>query len=112
MPNEIEEQDLKVEMLESGDRPSLFALGLWGAQSIRQSKMAVFMVDVLGRVQLMPVSAVQVIVKPRVDDDTLDTLTVEEAIHVMVAQDDTEQLILDYIKRRKTKEAANGSAGL
>jgi hypothetical protein len=99
-------------MLETGDRPSLFALGLWGMQSLKHARMAVFAVDVLGRIQLLPPEAVQVLTKPRVEDELLDTLPVEDAINVMVKQEDTEEKILEYLSNRKARGTIDGPASL
>jgi hypothetical protein len=112
MPKELQEQDLRLEILETGDRPSILALGLWGSQSLKRARMAVFAVDVLGRVQLMPPDAVRLLRSPRVEDELLDKLSVEEAINVMVKQEDPEDLILEYLTKRKSREAQDGSSHL
>lgn len=62
--------------------------------------MAVFMVDVLGRVHLMPPSSIQVIHKPRVTEEELDAFTEDEAIQILVQQGDSEEEILRYLARR------------
>lgn len=104
MSSEIEEE-LTIERLVSGDRPSLYMLGMVGAQSIRETKMAVFMVDVLGRVRIMPPEAVEVRIPPKVSDDDLNQLSEDEAIRVKVAEGEDEEEILKYLKRRsETRE--------
>lgn len=102
VPNleEIEE-DLMLDKVSSGDRPSLLALGMAAGQSLKMTKMAVLMVDVKGRVRLMPLETVKVFHPPRIEDDELNELEEEEAIELMVAQGDQEQTILEYITRRK-----------
>jgi hypothetical protein len=74
-----------------------------GAHAIRKDRMAVFMVDVLGRVHLMPPSSIQVTHKPRVAEEELDVLTEDEAIQILVQQGDSEEEILNYLARRGTR---------
>lgn len=100
-------QDLRMELLISGDRPSIYALGIYGAHSLRQAGVAVFMADVLGRVHIMPQGSVQILAKPRVMDEDLNLLAEEDAINAMLAQGDGEEAIIDYLKRRP---AAAGSS--
>lgn len=99
MPAEIEE-DLSAEKLTSGDRPSLVTFGMVGAQAIRETQMAVFMVDVLGRVCLMPPTAVQVLHRPRIPEDELDAMSEDDAIRVLTAQGDSDEAIMLYLQRR------------
>lgn len=94
------DRELTVDRLVSGDRPSVFFLGMVGAHAIRKDQMAVFMVDVLGRVHLMPPSAVRVLAKPRVKEEELTALTEDEAIQVLIKQGDSEEEILKYLARR------------
>jgi|SRR6267154_1955503 len=102
VPNleEIEE-DLLLDKVSSGDRPSLLALGMAAGQSLKMTKMAVLMVDVKGRVRLMPLDSVKVLHQPRLDDAELHEMEEEEAIEALVAQGDPEQTILEYMSRRK-----------
>jgi len=102
MPEEREEE-LTVAKLTTGDRPSLYMLGMVGAQSIRQAKMAVFMVDVLGRVRIMPTEAVKVLLPPKISEEELDALPEDNAIQVKVAEGESEEEILGYLRRRYSR---------
>lgn len=102
----LEDQELTLDRLASGDRPSILALGVSGAESLKRTKMAVFMVDVLGRVQIMAPSAVSVLAPPRVSDEELDSYDEERAINVMVAQNDSEEVILTYLSSRKGRRVS------
>lgn len=95
------EQELRFEKLVSGDRPSVLALGIFGAEALKKTQMAVFLVDVLGRVHLAPPEAVKVLMPPRISEDILDSLEEDKALEVLIAQGDTEEQILDYIRGRK-----------
>lgn len=94
------EEELTVERLTTGDRPSLYMLGMVGAQSIRKTRMAVFMVDVLGKVRIMPPEAVSVLVRPKISDEDLNKMSEDEAIKVKIAEEETEEEIMQYLKRR------------
>ena len=102
------DQPLTFDKLASGDRPSILALGISGAESLKRARMAVFMVDVLGRIQLMPPDAVQVVKPPRVKEEELDEMLEERAIDVMLAQEDGDDEIVAYLKGRRGREAARG----
>lgn len=97
------QQDLYVDKLASGDRPSIYALGLFGADSLKKAHVAVFMVDILGRVHIMSPDSVQVLQRARVPDEDLDTLSEEEAIHVLLEQGDAEEAIIEYLKGREVR---------
>ena len=94
------DRELTVDGLVSGDRPSVFFLGMVGAHAIRKDQMAVFMVDVLGRVHLMPPSAIRIVDRPRVKEEELNALATDEAIQILVQQGDSEEEILKYLARR------------
>lgn len=102
-------EPLQLERLVSGDKPSIIALGAYGAQALRQNKLAVFAVDVLGRVHILPPSAVKVLALPRVPDHELDELTEGDAIDIMASQSDAEEVILKYLAERKGRESNGGS---
>jgi hypothetical protein len=102
------EQLLTFDKLASGDRPSILALGVSGAESLKKTRIAVFAVDVLGRIQLLPPAAVQLLVPPRVKDDELDAMEEGRAIEVMLAQGDGEDVVITYLKARGAKENARG----
>lgn len=97
------ERELLFDKLASGDRPSVLALGLYGAESLRKSGVAVFMVDALGRVQLMPPASVQVVTIPRLTDEELDGYQEDDAVGLMVKQGSSDEEVLEYIKRRKAR---------
>ena len=109
---EEREQQLRFERLTSGDRPSILALGVYGAESLKKTKMAVFMVDVLGRVQILPPSAVQVLAPAKVKESELDSLSEDEAIAVMTAQQDSDDTIIAYLTRRKAHGDLRGEPNL
>ena len=97
------EEELTADKLLSGDRPSTYVFGLAGADSLRKTGIAIFMIDVLGQVRLMPPSSVKVLSRPRVEDEDLHALEEGQAINLLVAQGDTEDEILAYLIRRKSK---------
>jgi hypothetical protein len=108
----LADQELQLEKLASGDRPSIIALGIAGAESLKQTKMAVFMVDVLGRVHVMPPTAVQVTLPARVLESELDAMDEERSLDVMLAQGDDEEAILAYLRGRRGREAGHGDQDL
>lgn len=97
---ELVEQDMRIEKVVSGDRPSVLALGLAAAEALKRERMAVFMVDVLGRVCLMPAASVQVLTTPQVHDGELDAMSEDDAIQVMLAQGSGDSEVVQYLKRR------------
>ncbi len=99
----IQEEDLRVEKLISGDRPSIVTLGVNGAHAIRKHGMAVFVADVLGRVHLMSPSAITIVQRPRVSDEDLDNLPEDAAISALLAQGDDEAKVIAYLKRREER---------
>ena len=90
--------------LASGDRSSLFYFAMTGAFAIQKDDMVVFMVDALGRVVLMPKGSVQVLSKPRILDEELNTLTEEQAIAIMMKQGDSEETIIEHLHQRPQEE--------
>lgn len=98
--DEIQEE-LSLDKLSSGDRPSIYVLGLAASQALKQTKFAVLMVDCLGRVRLMPPDAVVVVRGPRIEEEELNALDEDQAIHLLSAQGDTEAMIMEYLSRRK-----------
>jgi hypothetical protein len=100
---EEREETLVVDKLTSGDQPSILMFGLVGAQSIRKTNMAVFMVDALGRVRIMPPSAVKVLIPPLIDDSELDALDEDEAIQIKVTEGQSSEEILEYLKKRNSR---------
>jgi hypothetical protein len=60
----------------------------------------VFAVDVLGQVQILHPSAIQLLVKPRIKDEELDKMDETNAIQVMLAQSDSEEAIRTYLHNR------------
>lgn len=98
------QEELSLDKLVSGDRPSLYALGFATSQALKQMRSAVLMVDALGRVRLMPKESVSILVMPRIEDEELNSLDEDQAIHLLSAQGDTEAMILEYLSRRKSIE--------
>jgi len=94
------EEEIVLDKLSSGDRPSIYAAGLAAAQSLKKTGMAVLMADVLGRVFLLPPEAVEIKTRPRVRDEELNLLPEDAAIQLLVRQGDEEESILQYLKRR------------
>ena len=97
------QEPLTLDKLLVKDVPSLHALGIAGAEALRHGKVAVFMVDVLGRVQVMSANAVEIKDVPRVPDSDLDRIPEEKAIQVMLAQGDSEGTIVLYLQGRATR---------
>lgn len=100
---EMVDRELTVDRLVSGDRPSIFFFGMVGAHAIRKDQIAVFMVDALGRVCLMPPESVKVLQKPVISDEELNALEEDDAIRLLVNQGDSEDSIIKYLSRRKTE---------
>lgn len=90
----------------SGDRESLLVLGLVTARAIKELGVAVLMRDSLGRVRLMPSETVQVLKKPKLEEDVLDSYTVDEAVQIMLAQENTEDEIIAYLSGREERDAS------
>lgn len=74
--------------------------------------MAVFVVDVLGRVHLLRPEDVKVINPPRVLERELDALSEDDAIRLMTMQGDSEDVILAYLQQRSRAEGVGGSQDL
>ena len=91
----------------SGDRPSVLAAGMTLAQALRKTKIAVFMVDALGQVVLMPPNSIQVLSKPLVTVEDLDALEEDEAIALMVTEGRLEESIMEYLSARSAKGLNN-----
>jgi hypothetical protein len=97
------EEVLLSDRLCSGDRPSVVAAGMTLAHALRKGKVAVFMVDALGQVVLMPPASVQVLSPPLVTTQDLDALPEDEAIALMVQEERAEADILKYLSSRSSK---------
>jgi hypothetical protein len=106
------EREVVYDRLVSGDRPSILTLGVTGAESIRRTRMAVFVVDVLGRVHLLKPEAVQILTPPRLLDRELDELPEDDAIRLMSQQGDSEDVILAYLRQRGRVEGVGGAQDL
>jgi len=98
-----DEEDLLLDKLASGDRPSLYATGMVVAQALQQTGFAVLMTDVLGRVHILPKESVEVKRSPKLGDDELDALSEEEALQLLFKQGDDEESIVAYLKRRSAR---------
>lgn len=97
-----DEEELLLDKLASGDRPSIVAAGIVAGQALKEHGVAVLMTDVLGRVHIMPASWVSVKQRPRLSDAELDALEEDEALQLMAKQGDDEGVILAYLRRRAT----------
>lgn len=98
---EYVDREMTVDRLVTGDKPSILFFGMVGAHAIRKDSIAVFMVDVLGRVHLMPTSSIKVLQKPKVSYEDLNGFTEDSAIQILLKQGDSEEEIMQYLARRK-----------
>lgn len=73
------------------------------AHALRKGRVAVFMVDALGQVVLMPPDSVEVLRMPLVTVEQLDSLTEDEAIALMVSEGREEDSIMKYLASRHSK---------
>jgi len=64
------------------------------------SGTAVLMLDVLGRVHLMPAAFVEVKRKPKLSDEVLNMFSEEEALSLLLKQEEEEDAIVQYMQRR------------
>jgi hypothetical protein len=96
-----QDQELTIDKLSAGDRPSILALGVAAAESLKQASIAVFMVDVLGRVQILPPNSITVKIPARVKTAELDSLDEASAINIMTAQGDGDDSIVEYLRHRE-----------
>jgi hypothetical protein len=103
------EEELSIDKLASGDSPSAYAVGIIAARALKANSVAVFMTDVLGRVHLVPQSAVQVNFKPRLSDEELSAFSEEEAIELLTKQESPETEIIGYLRRRDSKGGFGGN---
>lgn len=99
-----ESEDLILDKLASGDRPSLYAAGMVAAQALKHSGVAVFMVDVLGRIHCLPETFVDIKRKPKLTDEELNAFSEDEALTLLLKQGEEEESILGYLKRRASHE--------
>lgn len=107
MAKELAEEILLADKLCSGDRPSVVAAGMTLAQALRKSRIAVFMIDALGQVALMPPNSVHVLSKPLVTVQDLDAMPEDEAIALMVTEGRSEEGIMEYLSSRSAKGLSN-----
>ena len=103
------EEDLILDKLVSGDRPSIYATGITAAAALKASGVAVFMTDVLGRVHLVPATAVVITFKPRLSDEELATFGETEAIELLTKQGTPETEIVEYLRRRDANGGFHGN---
>lgn len=104
-----EQEDLLLDKLASGDRPAIYAAGLVCARSLKETGVAVLMPDVLGRIHLLPIEVLEIKRRPRVGDEELHKMPEDLALQVLVKQEDSEDAIVEYLKRRAS---AAGQGGL
>jgi hypothetical protein len=102
------EEVLLADPLCSGDRPSVLAAGMTLAHALRKGKVAVFMVDALGQVVLMPPDSVAVLRHPFVTDQDLDAMGEDEAIALMVSEERRDEDIVKYLAGRSSRGLGNG----
>ena len=95
-----DEEDLLLEKLSVGDRPSIYAAGLVCARSLKENGIAVLMTDVLGRVHLLPGEVVEVKRRPKVTDEELNQIPEDDALRLLVLQGESEDAVIEYLKRR------------
>ena len=99
------EEEIVLDRLCSGDRPSIIAMGMSIAHSLKVTKpsIAVIMVDVLGRVVLMPPGSIKILTTPKLTDDDLDGFDGDRAIEIMVKEERLEEDIISYLRNRKAR---------
>lgn len=105
MSDELEEA-LLLDKLVSGDRPSVYTLGMVGTHSLKASGLFVAQVDVLGRVHVLPPSAVQILTPARVSEEELDEMAEDDAIRTLAAQGEDEARIVSYLQEREDRNGA------
>lgn len=103
-----DEEDLVLDKLASGDRPSIYAAGFVVARSLRETGVAVFMTDVLGRVHLLPEDVIEVKRRPKVAEADLHAMPEEDALRILVLQNESEETIMEYLKRRVSAAVQGG----
>ena len=97
---QVEEEDLVLDKLASGDRPSVYAAGIVAAKALQTAGVAVLMTDVLGRVHLVPAQFIEVKQRPKLQDEDLSSFSEDEALQLLVAQGESEDAVLQYLQRR------------
>lgn len=97
-------EELIVDRLCSGDRPSVYVAGMVIAHALKTSKTVTLAVDVLGRVVVVPPSQVELKSRILVGDDVLDELGEDDAIGLMLREERTEDEILAYLGRRSGRD--------
>lgn len=95
------EEELVVDKLCSGDRPSVYVAGMVVAQGLKVSKTITLGVDVLGRVVVVPHQNVTLKSPIYLSDEFLNELDEDMAIELMVKEDRKEDDIMSYLSRRK-----------
>lgn len=98
---ESQTQDLLVDRLCSGDRPSVYAAGMVVAQSLKTHGVSILVGDALGRVVVLSPAAVSITSPPRVPDSDLNSLSEEESLSVMVLEGRTDDEMVAYLRRRE-----------
>jgi hypothetical protein len=97
------EEELTLDRLCSGDRPSVYIAGMAVAHALKKGKVAVLSVDVLGRVVVLPQEAVELKALPKLKDEDLDKFEEDQAITLMLKEGREEDEILSYLKRREDR---------
>lgn len=101
---ESQVQDLRLDLIAAGDRPSIAILGLLTSRLLKDHKLAVLAVDALGRVQVLPPSGVKILTPPKVSYEDLDKMPEPDAIRVLIAELAPEGEIKSYLFHREEKE--------
>lgn len=83
------------------DRPSVLIAGMTVATGLQQTDTVVMMVDILGRVQLMPPQAIQVLHRPLLTDLELDVYGEEDSIGLMTREGRSEEEMVRYLRGRE-----------
>lgn len=96
-----ESEDLTVDKLCSGDRPSLYITGMVVAHALKKSRTVTLGVDVLGRVRVVAPDGVELKKPLWIHDEELNALSEDDAIRIMVKEERSEDDILGYLTRRK-----------
>jgi hypothetical protein len=95
-----EQEDLLLDKLIAGDRPATYAAGLVCARALKEEGIAVLMPDVLGRIHLLPMEVLEIKRRPRIPDEELHRMPEDLALQVLVKQEESEDAIVEYLKRR------------
>lgn len=94
------EEELTVDKLSSGDKPSIYTAGLIVSHALKLSKTVTLGVDVLGRVVVVPPSYVTLNTPLYLSDESLDSFSEERAIDLMLQEKRSDEDMVGYLSRR------------